>query len=119
MTVDLRSVENAGNLARERIVLRATSDDDIGNYAVFRCFVTSDKVAAGPVAAAYWFPDRKIKKGDFVVLYSKTGTNSEKKGDTGNTSYFYYWGLDEAQWPKSIAVLALTGSNWQRTEALK
>jgi hypothetical protein len=27
----------------------------------------------------YWFAGQKVKRGDFVVLYSKSGTKSEKK----------------------------------------
>jgi hypothetical protein len=120
MTVELRSIENAGDLERERVVLRATKDDDIGRFALFRCHTTTKgKVASGSIPAAYWFPDQKIKKGDFVVLYSKSGVNSEKKGDNGGTSYFYYWGLKSPQWPKYIAALVETGSNWTRSEPVK
>ena len=95
MNVELRSIENAGDLERERVVLRAPGDDDIGNYAIFRCYVTKEKVAAGPIAAGYWFPDRKLKKGDFVVVYSKAGAN-EREGWRKRHVLFLLLGLNQA-----------------------
>jgi hypothetical protein len=112
MNLTLVGIENVGDLERERVVLRATAEVDIGRYAIFRCNLTSDKgVAAGHVPSAYWFPDRKLKQGDFVVLYSKMGTSSEKTGN-GSTSYFFYWGWKSAQWPGHRAALVNTAT-WQ------
>jgi len=118
MNLELRGVENVGDLERERVVLRATSDNaDIGKFAIFKCRPTSDGgVASGHIVSAFWFPDRKIKKGDFVVLYTKEGTSSEKSG-TNSTSYFYYWGWKEPQWKNYIAALVGT-SNWDFSEKL-
>jgi len=56
---------------------------------------------------AYWFPDKLIKTGDWVVLYTKEGTSSEKAGDRAKT-YFYYWGFGEPQWQNYVAALVST-----------
>jgi hypothetical protein len=113
MNLELRGVENAGDIDRERIVLRANADLDIGKYAIFKCRNTSTGVASGPVPRAYWFADRKIKTGDFVVLYTKEGSTSEKAGEQGTTSYFYYWGLREPQWDDRHTAALINTSNWQ------
>lgn len=119
MTFELRGVENIGDLERERVVLRATSEADIGDYAVFRCRASGDeKVLSGNVPAAYWFVDRKVKSGDFVVLYSKTGETGEKTNENGNTSYFFYWGYSKPQWSGFIAVLVETGRDWSRSKGV-
>jgi hypothetical protein len=57
----------------------------------------------------YWFPDKPVKKGDVVVLYSKKGAQSEKLNDDKSTSHFFYWGLSEPSWleeNKAAAVVA-------------
>ena len=118
MNLELRGVENVGDINRERVILRATKDADIGRFAIFKCRTTTDDaVASGYIPAAYWFPDKKIKAGDLVVLYTKEGTRSEKTGEAGNT-YFYYWGRTEPQWKGHIAALVST-STWEYSDLLK
>lgn len=114
MKFKIASIANAGDLERERLILRATANGDIGEYAVFRANAAPDDEAlAGDIPNAYWFANREIKKGDFVVLYSKFGTSREKTSESGRTSYFYYWGLDSAIWSSTnyVAVLVNT-SDW-------
>jgi hypothetical protein len=118
MNLELKGVRDVGDLNRERVVLRATQDADIGRFAIFKCRTTSDDgVAAGYIPAAYWFPDKKVKSGDWVVLYTKEGTRSEKAGDNGNT-YFYYWGRKDPQWNGYIAALVST-STWEYSKLVK
>ncbi|MEZ5901662.1 MAG: hypothetical protein R3D51_19455 [Hyphomicrobiaceae bacterium] len=115
MNLELQGVEDTGNIERERVVMKATKDVDIGGFAIFKGRKTSDNgVASGPVPAAFWLPDKKIKAGDFVVLYTKSGTTSEKVGTSGATSYFFYWGYKEPQWKGQMAVLVRTTS-WEFT----
>jgi hypothetical protein len=121
MNLELKGVENVGDIERERVILRALADKtDIGDYAIFKCRTTSDGVpASGHVAAAYWFPDRVIKSGDFVVLYTKRGAASEKTGETGHTSYFFYWGHETPQWSSKFIAALVHTSDWDFTGPLK
>ena len=113
MNLDVHKLEDKGNLDRERIVLRAKADLEVGKYVILKCVSTADgKVLASDLPAAFWFPDKKIKTGDFVVLYSKTGTRSEKKGDDGNMTYFYYWGVSEAQWNQKFTPVLIEANTW-------
>lgn len=109
MKLSLIGVENIGEIDRERVVMRATEDADAGHYAIFRCrLAPNGKAAAGYVPGAFWFPERALKVGDFVILYSKNGVSSSKTGNEGNTSYFFYWGQTTTQWPGYIATLVET-----------
>lgn len=58
---------------------------------------------------AYWFPDKTVKEGDLIVLYTKTGKSSSKPLTDGRTSYFYYWHLKEAVWQEEKNNLAVIG----------
>lgn len=120
MSVELSGIERAGDIDQERVVLRATADADIGEYAIFNGRAArTGNVMAGPVPNVYWFVDKEIKKGDIVVLYSKDGENSEKTNDDGTKSYFFYWRRQNPIWvPGRIPVLVETPS-WKRGEAIK
>jgi hypothetical protein len=101
MNLEIVNIENAGELARERLVLKASADLDVGVYVVFRGRnIGEEKIQSGRQDEAYWFPDKQIKSGDLVILYTKVGTTSEKVLDTGRTARFYYWQLDHAIWTK-------------------
>jgi hypothetical protein len=114
MNLELKGIENAGEFDRERIVLRAKVDTDIGNYAVFMGKGASDdkKFLSGHVPSAYWFSNKVVKAGDFVVLYTKSGTISSKTNDAGRTSYFYYWGWKQSKWDKNTPAALVETSEW-------
>jgi hypothetical protein len=99
MNLEIRSFADAGDVSKERIVLKALADLDVGEYAVFRSGISTD--GALPTSGrkmAYWFPDEKVKANDLIVLYTKEGSRSSKRLDNGTTAYFFYWGRKESLW---------------------
>ena len=112
MTLEFRSIADAGDFDKERVVLKATSDDDIGLYALFLCQTAEKGVVAGNISHVYWFFNKRVKKEDLVILYSKPGKTSEKSNNDGTTSYFYYWGLTESIWKKNTAAVVVATPNW-------
>ncbi|TDY16939.1 hypothetical protein B0G81_8084 [Paraburkholderia sp. BL6665CI2N2] len=107
MKAQIKSFADPGVLPKERVVISVTADHDIGKYLLLCSGKSKD---GGPMAGkkdAFWFPDKPIKVGDRVVLYTKKGVRSEKKLDDGTTVHFFYWGLDAPLWndDKNIAVL--------------
>jgi hypothetical protein len=102
------TLADSGNIAKERVILEATTPDDMANYAVFCCLTADevDTVSTGDIPKVFWFEDRKMNKGDLVILYTKEGATSEKKNKNGSTSTFYYWGVKAPLWiPKRRPVL--------------
>lgn len=120
MTVAITSVAAPGALSDERVVMKASSDDDMTNYAVFQTRTSTDgRFYGGKIENVYWFAGLKVKEGDLIVLYSKSGKRSEKKNDSGSTSYFFYWGHNDPLWvPGKTPVLVKT-TNWQVAPAIK
>jgi hypothetical protein len=116
MNLKIRPIQNAGEYERERVVIRATKDVDIGDYAVFMAKTFEDSVQSGSLQA-FWLPDQKIISGDFVVIYTKRGVRSEKKNEEGRTSYFFYWGLPEAQWQNGMTPVLVQASIWVMPES--
>ncbi|EKS28470.1 hypothetical protein [Afipia felis] len=107
MKLAIFKVESAGSFDRERIVVKVTENADLGDYMILMADpISPDLIAGGAIPYTFWFDAKNVKKGDLVVLYSKEGTSSEKTNPNGSTSYFFYWGLKQASWPKYRAVLA-------------
>lgn len=116
MSIKIKAIRDAGNYLKERLVLKVLRRDDIGSYAVF--LTTSyDGSVTGERVLAYWFPDKNIKAGDLVVLYTKQGNNQYKKYPSGSTTHFFYWGLEESIWndPDDTAVLVQI-EEWESKE---
>lgn len=82
-------------------------------YLTFDSTYTEDGQVSNLVRHPYWFPDKRVKAGDLIVLYTKTGAKSQTKNKNGSTSHFFYRGLERTIWNKSgdCAVL-LEISTW-------
>jgi len=100
MNVKIRATRDNGIRKKERLVLEVLRDDDIGYYVVFDTTFTGDGSVSNKVRHSYWFPDKKVRSGDTIVLYTKLGIQSEKQRKDGSTSHFFYWGLDKTIWNK-------------------
>lgn len=101
MSLDIQLFANRGDLERERLVLKAKSNLDVGSYAVFLSQSGSERSPTAGKKTAYWFPDVRVKEGDLVVLYTKKGRQSTKQNPSGSTVHFFYWGLSNPVWKDS------------------
>jgi len=97
MRLKLQSLSDRGQPRRERLVLKVVADTDVGEYAVLRAFQESG-APTDLIDGAYWFPDKHVRAGDLVVLYTKPGSPSEKDLLSGATAHFFYWGEEDPLW---------------------
>jgi hypothetical protein len=80
-------------------VLDVTSDTDIGEYVVLRARSGDERtILTGSLRGGYWFPDKQVRRGDLVVLYTKAGNSREKRNSDGSQTHFFYWGRTTACW---------------------
>ncbi|WP_156480591.1 hypothetical protein [Aquipseudomonas alcaligenes] len=113
MKLAITSFAEPGNIQKERIVLKAHEDIELGHYAIFRSKTSDDGKATSGRKIAYWFPDGKIKKNDLVVLYSKKGISSQKELEGGRTAHFFYWGEPNAIWNDTkYTAVVLRSAEW-------
>lgn len=115
MNLEITSFAGAGDLLRERIVLKARRDLDVGDYAVLRSAVGSGEgTPTSGRKIAYWFPNEDVRANDLVVLYTKKGSRGSKPIEGGHTAYFFYWGRDEALWDDhNFGAALLEVRDWQ------
>jgi len=100
MNIGIEYIADPGVVGKERLVLKVIRDDDIGYYAVFDTKYTQDGKISNKVQRTYWFPDKSVKAGDLIILYTKIGNQSENKNKDGSTSHFFYWDLASVIWTK-------------------
>lgn len=113
MKVKIRNTIDHGH-NDERIVLDVISDTDIGEFIVLDTTYTNQGKVSNKVRHPYWFPDKKAKEGDVVVLYTKKGTNTSKVNPNGASSHFFYWGLENNVWNNDgDCALLLHVDNWE------
>lgn len=119
MNVELRSIIAQGSFAQERITLRVLADCDIGEYALMRVAYAEDELLTG-VSFPYWFQYKPVKKGDLIVLYTKSGLSSEKQLENGSTAHFFYLSETRPIWKDTeIGALLLYAPSWQAKRADK
>jgi hypothetical protein len=113
MKLKIRSVAEKGVYAKERLILKALANTNVGDFMLLRTGFHDGQVTVG-VREAYWFPYKEIEKGDLVVVYTKDGKQSEKQLESGSKSHFFYWGLDKAIWNASdVAPVILYAPEWE------
>lgn len=111
MKLQVVNVRDRGDASRERIVLKAGEEVDIGDFLILKARRSKEGVQSGDVPRAFWFEDKIVPKGALVVLYTKAGASSEKKNDSG-ISYFYYWGLESPIWTNSVMPVLIHSNEW-------
>jgi hypothetical protein len=96
MKLKITKISDKGDLNKERIVMKVESSGNVGEFVILQSGYKNDSVT-NDVYATYWFPDKVVSIGDFVVLYTKKGSDNEKPFKDVK-SHFFYWGKTEALW---------------------
>lgn len=113
MKIEIKSVADKGNPDKERLVLKVVGDTDIGNYLVMQTGYSGEEVTVG-VLRAMWFTYKDLSVGDLVVIYSKSGKQSEKAIEGGKKAHFYYWSAGTAIWNSdNVAPVVLYAPEWE------
>jgi hypothetical protein len=111
MKLKIRSIADAGNIEKERVMLRVIAPAELGNYALVANRYMGEPMT--DILAGYWFPFEKVAIGELVILYTKRGNNTKKKTESGTTNHFYYWSLEKPLWDDDgIAALLLEAPEW-------
>ncbi len=112
MKVRIRYVVDAGDKEKERLVLRARSAADIGDFMLVRTGFLDEDVTTD-VKDSFWFPYKRVMAQDLIVLYTKAGRPKEKPLDGGRTAHFFFWGRSEPLWgADDVAPVLLYAPEW-------
>jgi hypothetical protein len=119
MNLEFVSFADAGNLQKERVVLKATGAIDLGNYTLL-CSASSEPGSGSSGANdAYWFPNMVVKENDLVVVYTKGGKDAQKETGAGHTAYFFYWGIKGPLWGAGEnALVLIRADEWKLVDSM-
>ena len=82
MRVQIRSIEDKGNLSLERIVFRVEREVDIGDFMLVRTAFEGGHVTT-EVMNTFWFPDKSVNGGDIATIegrISSIGVKNHRRG---------------------------------------
>lgn len=98
MSLKISTLQKDGDASNEYILLEATEDVNIGNYAIVdRTFNKNGKVS-NVHKHFFRFPSRTVKKGEYVSLRTGKGTPVVGETNRGDKVYRYFWGSDAPFW---------------------
>ena len=100
MKLEIIQILDKGVENKERLYLRVLADTDLSYYIVFDTTYTSENTISNIQRHAYWFKPRKVKAGDYVILYTRAGNTSTRQNKDGSTNHFLFWGIDRTIWNK-------------------
>jgi len=98
MSLTIYSVVNASTPDNEMVRLMAKEDIDLKGFAIVDKTFDLKGDVSNQFRHIFTFPDIKIKKADFIRLYSGKGKYEAKKNKNNVTVHYFYWGSKECIW---------------------
>ncbi|MEQ8583203.1 MAG: hypothetical protein RIC30_10290 [Marinoscillum sp.] len=117
MELTITGIGDKGNLANERIGLKAIKDCELKFYQLFRTEFFDAGGFSNRSKSSYWFAPKKVKAGDKIIIYTKHGTDNFEIKEDGSTIHWYYWGLDQPIFINDKhGVVLVEINNWQMSK---
>lgn len=98
MQVEIIKVYGHGDYQNEYVMLKVLEDCDIGKYMIADNTYFDDGGISNKVRHTHWFPDKDVKKGELISLWTRKGVDTTNKNDSGTIVHRFYWGLNQAVW---------------------
>ena len=101
-------VASAGDLAKERVVLRATADINVINLVLVGMNQGDDPSEVTDLNRdLFWFPDYAVKRDDYILLYTKAGHPRNYISPRGSTMHAFYWDKDHPVWTGETNIVGI------------
>ncbi|QBO59550.1 hypothetical protein [Chryseobacterium salivictor] len=117
MKLKINSVVDYGTLESERVNLTVVEDCNLNHYILIDTTYSGEDTISNKIRHTHWFNSQKVKKGDEVVLYTKTGKTKIEDINNGiNKRYTMYWKLGNSVWNNAgDAAVLLEVTAWKTT----
>lgn len=115
--LEIIGIRDAGSLDKERLLLRVLEPVKLEYYVVINVKSTNGDQLVILNDKVFWFPVALANPGEFIRLYTKSGSYKKDTGKYGEASavfHDFYWGLDAPVWGsvKSNAVTIFKLNTW-------
>lgn len=111
MKLKILGIKDAGRLQDERVLLEAEDDGNVGLFVVLVSKVVEEKKVSSLLRNPYWFPDKDVKKGDLIVLYSRGGSYNAIDNKDASKSHFFYIGSTQPLYQDDADCVIVMESN--------
>jgi len=99
MSLEIISINNNGDASEEYILLRATKQINLNNYAVVDRTFDDNGNVSNVFRHFYRFPSQIVQQNEYVSLRTNKGTYVlGKLADNISIVHRFYWGSDAAIW---------------------
>lgn len=115
----IHSIEGKGDLDKESVWLDVVEDiPDLAFYMLCDTTYLDDGHISNELRHIYWFPRKRVKKGDRINLSTKAGKATVVANDKRTMTYRFYWNLCSPVWNQNgdCAVL-LKAEGWRTKRA--
>lgn len=92
MSLKITRIEKNDSGSSEYIMFRAEEDLQLSSYAVIDTTYSNAQVS-NLNRHFYRFPNKTVKKGEYVILYTQKGKDFLGKTKLSNVCHYFYWGL--------------------------
>jgi len=82
----------------EYVLFRVSEDTNLWQFIVFDTTYDEDGNPSNLNRHSFFFRNKNVSKGDYVVIYTLDGQDSEFKNKAGSITHVFYWGLDTEVW---------------------
>lgn len=121
MKFKIRGVREPGELDKERVVIELLEDGNVGTMIIASTKQQSSTKVSARIKSPYWIPDQEVKRGDLLVIYTKSGSRNSKENNDGTSSYFFYMGESQPLYNKedqTVAAFDISSWSFAKREAL-
>jgi len=101
----------------EYLVLQVERDHNLWPYILFDTAYDGEGNVTNKNRHSFLFPNLNVKKGDFVIVYTKVGESKSFRNTAGTVTHELYWGLDVNVWNHAKdEVLLVHVDDYKRTK---
>ncbi|KDF41766.1 hypothetical protein [Enterobacter kobei] len=100
MSLKIRGVQNAGEVGKEKLIIKVTADCNLIDFMVMDCTYDDDGQSSNKHRHVYMFPEKEVHVGEYIILYTGSGTNKigVLNREDATVTHRFYWGLDTTVW---------------------
>lgn len=101
----ISTVLNPGEPNKECVAINVLEDVNMGQFGLMLGNYTENRRAVPYFDNMFWFGDGYVKSGDWIFVFTGSGTLSQAKAINGtNDVYYVYWGKPSTVFAESTVV---------------
>lgn len=98
MDLAISRISAEGDETREYVYVRVLRDCDVGAYILADTTYEGHELVSNRLRNVFWFPDKRVRAGDAVVVRTGPGIDNISRLKSGGTLHRFYWNLNRPVW---------------------